>query len=133
MGIETARELRRNQTPAESRLWMALRRKQIEGMIFRRQHPIGPYVTDFFCPAANLIVELDGASHDNDTLHQRDTVRTNWLEERGYSVMRFWNSELDTNLDGVVATIRNAVIAARAPSPGLRPPSPSRGEGKKGG
>jgi very-short-patch-repair endonuclease len=132
VGIDAARKFRRNQTPAESKLWMALRRKQIEGVIFRRQHPIGRYVADFFCPAANLIVELDGAPHDNDTVYRRDTARTNWLEQRGYSVMRFWNSELDTNFDGVVATIRNAVIAAPAPSPGLRPPSPSGGEGKEG-
>jgi very-short-patch-repair endonuclease len=73
---------------------MLLRGKQVAQLRFRRQHPIGPYIADFFCPAAKLIVELDGDQHGSDRGIAQDAVRTGWLESRGYSVLRFPNGEV---------------------------------------
>jgi very-short-patch-repair endonuclease len=77
--LNFARELRLVPTDAEIRLWSRLRRKQLEGFRFRRQHPLGPYVVDFFCAPAKLIVEVDGGQHADE-----GEARTNWLEARGY-------------------------------------------------
>src|SRR5262249_997415 len=87
-----ARRLRHEMTPAERRLWWRLRRKRLENYRFRRQHPIGRYVVDFFCPSAKLIVELDGGQHGEEENLYRDRERTLWLEARGYRVIRFWNA-----------------------------------------
>ena len=86
-----AKQLRSNPTDAERRLWWLLRAKQLGGLRFRRQQPIGPYIADFFCPAAKLIVELDGDHHGLDNKASYDAVRTRWLEGRGYKVLRFAN------------------------------------------
>ena len=120
-----ARTLRRNATVAEIRLWSRLRRKQLEGFRFRRQHPLGSYIVDFFCPEARLIVEVDGGQHGEENAH--DARRTKWLEARGYRVVRFWNNEVLSNTDGVLTTI---LFALRAWPPSL--PSPSTGEGFRG-
>jgi very-short-patch-repair endonuclease len=87
-----ARRLRLTPTDAEIRLWSRLRRKQLEGFRFRRQHPLGPYVVDFFCAARKLIVEVDGGQHAEDS-----AVRANWLEARGYRLIRFWNNDVLAN------------------------------------
>jgi very-short-patch-repair endonuclease len=108
MASPIARHLRGNQTEAEIRLWSRLRRKQLEGFRFRRQHPMGPYVADFFCPDAKLIVEVDGSQHADSTT---DPVRTRWLEERGYRVIRFWNNDVLGNTEGVLASILDALRA----------------------
>ena len=102
-----ARELRKNLTDAEARLWARLRRQQLDGFRFRRQHPIGPYIVDFFCPAAKLIIEVDGGQHATD--QQRDDRRTHWLEVRGYRVIRFWNNDVLGNTEGVLQTIQQAL------------------------
>jgi very-short-patch-repair endonuclease len=117
----TARKLRASPSDAEIRLWSRLRRRQLDGFRFRRQQPIGPYVVDFFCPEARLIVEADGGQHvDSKT----DELRTRWLEARGYRVIRFWNNDVLANTEGVLLRILEAL---RASPPSL--PSPSRGEG----
>ncbi len=90
-----AKELRQNMTEAERRLWAQLRKKQVGQVRFRRQEPLGPYVVDFFCPAAKLIVELDGDQHGLDQAVAYDAHRTYWLEERGYKVLRFPNREVN--------------------------------------
>lgn len=100
-----ARKLRANTTPHERLLWRALKELPSEGTHFRRQAPIGPYVVDFFCPAKRLIVELDGGHHNEDEEARRDGVRQAWLEKEGYRVVRFWNSEIAGNLDGVLERI----------------------------
>jgi very-short-patch-repair endonuclease len=87
-----AHQLREGMTDAERLLWAALRAKQIGGLRFRRQQPIGPYIADFFCPAAKLIVELDGDQHGS--AESYDERRTRWLREHGYRVMRFANREV---------------------------------------
>ena len=98
-----ARSLRRAQTEAESTLWARLRDRQADGLRFRRQHPIGPYVADFYCPEAHLVVEIDGDTHVGNERH--DAVRSQYLAERGYRVIRFWNSDVHENIDGVLEAI----------------------------
>ena len=84
---DRARQLRKNMTTSESRLWFGLRRRQLDGWKFRRQAPIGPYVVDLVCLAARLVVELDGASHD-DLKAEYDERRQRWLESQGFKVLR---------------------------------------------
>ena len=107
MASTIARRLRSAPTDAEIRLWSRIRREQLDGFRFRRQQPIGPYVVDFFCPAAFLIIEVDGGQHA--TTEAQDTARTKWLEDRGYRVLRFWNHDVLTNTDGVVVMIRGVL------------------------
>ena len=94
-----ARDLRKHMTDAERRIWHHLRAHRFHGLGFRRQVPLGPYVADFLCESQRLIVEIDGGQHDGD--RARDLKRTEWLESRGYRVVRFWNNEVMTNLEGV--------------------------------
>ena len=120
MPSESARQLRANMTDAERKLWPLLRRKQLQGFRFRRQVSIGPYVADFACHSARLVVELDGGQHAERI--ERDKRRTAWLGSVGYRVLRFWNGEVFTNTEGVLETIRLTLLD---PPP---QPSPSRGE-----
>jgi very-short-patch-repair endonuclease len=103
--IGLARGLRRNQTDAEKLLWQKLRTLRCNGARFRRQHPIGDYIVDFCCLQAALVIELDGGQHIEKTNSEADAVRTTWLEERGYLVVRFFNNDVLTNVDGVIAAI----------------------------
>ena len=102
-----ARQLRRAQTLVETKLWLALRSHQLENIHFRRQHPIGNYIVDFCAPRDKLIIELDGSQH----LEQQeyDTERTEFLESKGYRVLRFWNNDVMDNLDGVIIMIMDAL------------------------
>ncbi len=108
MASSLARRLRTVPTDAEIRLWSRLRRKQLEGFRFRRQHPMGRYVVDFFCPDARLIVEVDGGQHAESA---SDVVRTRWLEAQGYRVIRFWNNDVLANTEGVLLSILDALRA----------------------
>jgi very-short-patch-repair endonuclease len=103
-----ARRLRRNMTPAEKKLWEALRGKQLGGLKFRAQHPVGPFILDFYCPACKLAVELDGGVHEDQTAH--DAARTRQLNDYGYNVIRFRNEEvlgdLPSVLDRILAAAR---------------------------
>jgi very-short-patch-repair endonuclease len=100
-----ASRLRHTPTDAEKRLWRRLRNLQIKGSHFRRQVPIGPYVADFACMAARLIIELDGWRHGNQKNQQHDAIRTAWLQEEGYRVLRIWNNEIDRNIYAVMEGI----------------------------
>ncbi len=102
---DRARQLRRASTEAEQRLWNRLRGGQLKGAKFRRQHPIGPYIADFFCLAAKLVIELDGGGHAAEEQRRADAARTAYLESCGYRVLRFWNNEVVENLDGVLERI----------------------------
>ncbi len=108
MSTIRAQELRRNQTRAEARLWSALRNRQLSGLKFRRQVPLGPYVVDFFCLSAALVVEVDGGQHGAPDGRSQDARRTRWLEAQGYRVIRFWNNEVLENLQGVLVLILEA-------------------------
>jgi len=101
-----ARRLRRNMTPAEWKLWEALKGKQLDGLKFRPQHPVGPFILDFWCPARKLVVELDGGSHEG--REAEDEARTQRLQDYGYRVIRFRNEEVLTDLPSVLERIRGA-------------------------
>ena len=98
-----AREFRHTATPAEDALWQSLRRGNLDGLKFRRQHAIGTYVVDFYCASARLVVEVDGAIHD--TQVERDANRQAFLESLGLRVLRFRNEEVLGGLDGVLVQI----------------------------
>jgi very-short-patch-repair endonuclease len=102
-----AKELRQSMTAAEKLLWAQLRDRRLSGHKFRRQHPIGPFIADFYCAERHLVVELDVEPHD--LTYERDKVRDAWLSKEGYRVMRFSNDEVNTNLWGVLETIRLAL------------------------
>jgi len=103
MVSERARQLRRNSTDAERKLWAQLRNSQLDGCKFRRQQPIGFYVADFVCERVKLIVELDGGQHADAI--EADARRTAYLNQRGYRVRRFWNIDVMSNVEGVVTDI----------------------------
>ena len=98
-----ARNLRQRMTDAEIMLWSRLRRHQLDGFKFVKQFPIGDAVADFACRSAKLVVELDGGQHV--IAAEADAVRTRMIEQLGYTVMRFWNNDVMTNLDGVLERI----------------------------
>jgi very-short-patch-repair endonuclease len=102
--IVRAREFRRSMSLPEGLLWQELR-KRPGGFKFRRQHPIGPYVLDFYCPAARLAIEVDGASHDMGDNPQRDAQRDAWLREQGLRIARFTARDVLHNMDGVIRMI----------------------------
>jgi len=89
-----ARKLRREQTDAEKTLWLRLKNRQLEGVKFRRQQPIGPYIVDLMSFKGKLIIEIDGGQHNEEEIKSRDEERVSWLEERGYRVLRFWNNDV---------------------------------------
>jgi very-short-patch-repair endonuclease len=104
--VAAARRLRQNLTPAEQKLWQALKNRQLNGLKFRCQHPVGLFIVDFYCPQCRLVVELDGEIHDHQVDY--DTARTEQLKQFGYQVVRFRNQEVITNLDTVLRQILNA-------------------------
>jgi very-short-patch-repair endonuclease len=104
---QAARAMRRQPTSAEEVLWGALQKKQVAGLKFRRQHPVGRFVLDFYCPAHKLVVEVDGGVHD--AQQERDAARTEMLETYGYRVLRFRNEEVMQDLPDVVRRIAAVV------------------------
>ena len=105
--IDFARTLRWNMTDAERRLWKHLRRRRVDGFRFRRQRPFGPYVCDFICLEAKLIVELDGSQHVEQSDY--DERRDAFLRSYGYRVLRFWNGHVASDMEAVLDTIFAAV------------------------
>jgi very-short-patch-repair endonuclease len=100
-----ARKLRREQTDVERRLWFELRGRHFAGFKFRRQQPIGPYVADFACFEAKLIIELDGGQHGSEDAVVYDEARTQFPRNEGFMVLRFPNHEINRNLDAVLDAI----------------------------
>jgi very-short-patch-repair endonuclease len=119
-----ARSLRQNMTKAEVFLWMHLRKRALNGARFRRQHPVGPYIADFACPAAKLIVEVDGATHSTREELAHDTRRTKYLESEGWTILRVNNTDVYENMDGVW----RAIAAQLAPPPRYARDLPASGE-----
>ena len=133
-GVESirsrAKELRKQPTSAEKILWEYLRDRRLLGLKFRRQHPLGTYIVDFYCPAFRLVVEIDGEIYRYQEVD--DQARTDQLEEKGYKVIRFWNFEVEQNLDTVLDTIaENCDLPS--PKAGRRAcPERSEGAGDEG-
>lgn len=109
---EYARQLRKEQTPIEAKLWKRLRASQLDGFKFRRQHPVGRFITDFCCEEAKLIVEIDGDSHAEQ--QEYDEARTVFLRRLGYLVIRVTNRDVLKNMDGVLEMILQECVRRRA-------------------
>ena len=123
---EYVAELRKNQTEAEIKLWYALRNRRFCNFKFRRQKIIGFYIVDFICLKSRLIIEVDGSQHLGNK--EYDDMRSDFLESRGYRVLRFWNNQILQDLTSVLETIY--LTLAEQPSSGaIAPPSPNLGEG----
>ena len=104
MANERARNLRTNMTDAERKLWSRIRRSAL-GHRFRRQHPLGPYVVDFVCLDRRLVIEVDGGQHNSPDGIEKDQRRTAWLNDAGYRVLRFWNTDVLKNMEEIVETV----------------------------
>jgi very-short-patch-repair endonuclease len=126
MHHDLARQLRKNMTDAERRLWSRLRGRQFGGFKFRKQAPIGPYIVDFVCFEAKLIIELDGGQHM--LRNHEDEKRTAWLNTEGFRVFRYWNHLVFEDLDPLVEAIWLALHADRDHAPHPDPP-PQGGRG----
>ena len=105
--IQAARSFRQRQTKSEQLLWQELRRGRMSGHVFRRQHPIGPFIADFCCPARSLIVEIDGPIHASQS--EADSERQRYLEALGYGVIRVTAIDVETQLSAVLHTIRRCL------------------------
>jgi very-short-patch-repair endonuclease len=117
-----ARNLRKTQTVAETKLWFSLRKRRFCQFKFRRQHVIEPYIVDFICLTQKLIIEVDGSQHlDN---QEYDDYRTWYLNEKGFRVLRFWNNEILGELNNVLNIIHDALLSPPSPHPPYRAPSP---------
>lgn len=102
---QKARTLRKNLTNQERKLWNILRKKQFQGYKFLRQYPIAPYIVDFICREKKVIIEADGGQHNQPTDIEYGKKRSKFLESKGYKVIRFWNNEIDNNIEGVYQII----------------------------
>lgn len=106
--LQKRRRLRKNLTPQEIVLWSRLRCEQM-GCKFRRQHSIGNYIVDFYCPEKKLIIEIDGTQHKRIKDTKYDAKRTQYFEFLGIKVLRFWNNEINSNLNGVILKIEEVL------------------------
>ena len=123
IAFQRARALRRKSTPAEKRLWQALRNRRLADFKFRRQHPIGPFIVDFFCNPAELVIEVDGDVHDIPEVMEYDLRREKCLKNLGLKILRFRNEEVMVNLSAVLEEIVRCLQANSSsprPSPGER-------------
>ena len=117
-----AKRMRREPTPAELKFWYQVRDRRLEGFKFRRQVPIGRFIADFICIEHRLIIEIDGGQHAGS---EKDARRDAHMASSGYRILRFWNADVLTNMDGVIDTVLAAL--AVPPHPAL---SPDGGEGE---
>jgi len=112
--VNIARKLRKNQTDAEKYLWYYLRRRQLNGLKFRRQQPIGKYVVDFVNFEKKIVIELDGSQHIGSL---KDEKRDRWLERQGFKILRFWDNDVLKNISGVLEVIRQESLVSPHPNP----------------
>ena len=129
MAIGRARELRKTVTPQEVNLWVHLRSWRSRGFHFRRQAPRDGYILDFGCLSLRLIVEVDGGQHGQRLHAEMDRKRDQHFEAEGFKILRFWNSDVDHSLDGVLETIDHELAVRADPTPALRADPPPSGEG----
>ena len=132
--LSRSRCLRKTQTLAEDVLWNCLRNRRLHGFKFRRQHSIGKFVLDFYCAEGDLAIEVDGCVHDDPEVRGRDWLRTEWLEQAGFRVLRVSNEEVLEDIDSVLLKIASMLQSEGPHPPGTltpRPPLPLAGEGEK--
>ena len=122
--IENSRQLRKNMTSQERKLWCIIRNRQFYGYRFRRQFPLGQYIVDFICREKKIIIEIDGGQHNEIKNIQYDNKRTEYLISEGYKVMRFWNNDIDKNISGVYEKLKEVFEIGKNITPPQ--PSPSR-------
>jgi very-short-patch-repair endonuclease len=130
LATSRARSLRARMTDAEARLWFALRDRRFANFKFRRQVPVGPFIADFVCYDARAVIEVDGGQHSESSM---DVRRDRWLAANDFVVLRFWNNDVLSNLEGVLMSILGA-LCARTPHPARASrgqPSPAGGEGDR--
>ncbi|MCC7202113.1 MAG: endonuclease domain-containing protein [Nitrospirae bacterium] len=118
-----AKILRKKSTDTENLLWRHLRAKQMEGLKFRRQEAIGKYIVDFACYEKRIVIEVDGGQHS--MMENEDNTRDQWLKDEGFKVLRFWNNEVLTNIEGILEVIRGTCLD----HPPLAPPIKGGGKG----
>lgn len=106
-----AQTLRKNMTDSELKLWSRIRRKQIHGLQFYRQRPIGNYIVDFYCPQAQLVLEVDGSQHMNEREIRQDQYRNSYLKQQGIRVLRFDNLQVLNQIDAVIERIYWAIAS----------------------
>ncbi len=111
------RDLRNNSTPAEIRLWNYLKNKQLNNRKFRRQHSIGNFIVDFYCPCEKLVIELDGSIHSNIVNEEYDANRTKFLNSLDIKVIRFKNDDVFNNIENVMLTTIDNFNISTTPSP----------------
>ena len=104
-----SRQLRKNMTDAERRIWAKIRMKQLKGYQFYRQKPIGDYIVDFFCPRVKLVIEVDGSQHFSDETTEYDKIRSEYLSSLGLKVLRFTNTEVLTHIESVIESINENI------------------------
>ncbi len=110
-----SRILRKNLTDAERLLWSKIRKKQVKGLQFYRQKPIGNYIVDYYCHAANLVIEVDGGQHYIESGRKRDAIRDHYLETMGLTVLRFSDVDVLTNMEGVIQRIYERLNEKKSP------------------
>lgn len=110
---EKSRQLRKNQTDAEQKIWGGLKHRQILGIKFRRQYIIAPYIVDFVSLSANIVIEIDGGQHSPDV----DRYRDEYIKKQGYQILRFWNNEVLENIEGVMQVIYDKLLSVLNPPP----------------
>jgi len=101
-----SKDLRKNQTPHEAKLWSRLRAGRFFGLKFKRQVQVGQFIYDFSCRSKMLLIELDGGQHSDIKVARNDLYKKDFAERAGYKVLRFWNNELNDNLEGVLGIIK---------------------------
>ena len=114
-----AKILRKKNTPMEIKIWNRLRSRRLMGLKFRRQCPLGSYIVDFVCIEKKLIIEIDGGQHNEEKQEEYDKRRTNFLNDLGYDVLRFWNNEVLLQFDAVMEKIYQHVSVIHIPSSAL--------------
>ena len=122
---DAARAFRQELTPAEQALWERLRDRRLQGLKFRRQHPLHGFVLDFYCPTANLVIEVDGAVHADPVQRQRDVERSQQLTARGLRVLRVSNQQALTDIEPTLRAIADACLAAPEPYDALADTHPA--------
>jgi very-short-patch-repair endonuclease len=119
--LDLKRRLRSNMTNPETRLWSRLRARQLQGLKFRRQHGIGPYIVDFYCPEQSLVIEVDGDSHADADQILKDQLRDRYFQSLGLHVIRYINDDILKNLDGVLENLAERLsLRSTSPRPSLR-------------